>query len=89
MEVNVAKTKVMVTGKKTKVVRLGRHPHAVCGKGLGLNSNLCTVCGFWCHNRCSGVRNINNAPDFQCPTCRSQNQMEEPSNDIQLEVGGG
>ena len=32
MKVNVAETKVMVTGKKAEVVRSGRHPCAVCGK---------------------------------------------------------
>ena len=87
MKVNVAKTKVLVTGKKAEVVRSGRYPCAVCGKGVGVNSILCTVCGFWCHNRCSGVPNINNAPDFQCPTCTGQNQTEEPRDDLHLEGG--
>ena len=35
MKVNVAKIKVMVTGKKAEVVRSGRHPCVVCGKGVG------------------------------------------------------
>ena len=83
----MAKTKVMAAGKKAEVVRSGRHLCAVCGKGVGQNPILCTVCGFWCHNRCSGVRIINNAPDFQCPICRGQNQMKESLNDLQLEGG--
>ena len=53
-------------------------------EGVGQNSILYTICGFWCHNRCSGVHNINNAPDFQCSTCRGQNQIEEPHDDLQL-----
>ena len=84
MKVNVAKTKVMVTGKKAEVIRSGRYPCAVCGKGVGLNSILCTVCGYWCHKRCSGLRSINNAPDFQCSTCTGPNLME-PRDDLQLE----
>ena len=59
MLVNVAKTNAMVTGKNAEVVRSGRHPCAVCGKGVGQNSILCTACGFWYHNRCSGVCHIN------------------------------
>ena len=50
MKINVATTKVMVTGKKAEVVRSGRHPCAICGKGVGQNSILCTVCGFWLHD---------------------------------------
>ena len=87
MKVNVAKAKVLVTGKKAEVVRSGRHPCTVCGKGIGQDSILCTVYGFWCHNRCSGVRNINNTPDFQCSTCMGQNQMKEIRDDLQLEGG--
>ena len=77
----------MVTGKKAEVVRSSRHPCAVGGKGVGQNSVLCTVYGFWCHNRCFGVRNINNASDNECHTCRGQNQMEEPRDDLQQEGG--
>ena len=35
MKVNVAKTKVMVTGKKAEVIRSGRDPCAVCRKVVG------------------------------------------------------
>ena len=84
MKVNVAKTKVMVTGKKAEVIRSGRDPCAVCGKGVGRNSILCTVCDFWCHKRCSGLRSINNTPDFQCSTCSGQNLLE-PCDDLQLD----
>ena len=87
MNSNVAKAKVMITGKKVEVVRSGRHPCAMCGKGVGQNLILCKVCGFWYHDRCSGVHNINSATNFQCPICRGQNQMEEPGDDLQLKDG--
>ena len=38
MEVNLVKTKVMVTGIKAEVVRSGRYPCAVCGKGVGVKN---------------------------------------------------
>ena len=87
MKVNAAKTKILVTGKKIEVVKSDRHPCAVCGKGVSKKSILYTVSSFWCLKRCCGVRNINNAPGFQCPTCSGQNQMEEPHDDLQLEEG--
>ena len=48
---------------------------------------LCMLSGFWFHNRCSGVRSINNAPLFQRLICRGQNQIDEPDDDLQLEGG--
>ena len=84
MKVNVAKTKVMVNGKKAEVIRSGRYPCAVCGKSVGQNSILRTVCDYWCYKRCSWLRSMNNAPDFQCSTCSGPNLME-PSDDLQLE----
>ena len=78
IKVNVVKSNMMVTNKKAEVVRSGRYPCAVCGKGVGHNSILCTHCSLLSHNRCSGVCNINSSPSFQCVTCRDQNQMEEP-----------
>ena len=33
------------------------------------------------------MRNINNATDFQCPTCRGQKEIEEHRDDQQLKGG--
>ena len=34
------------------------------------------------------MRNVNNAPDFQCPTCRGRNAMEELRDHVQLDGEG-
>ena len=48
----------------------GRYPCGVCGKGIGANSKWCQCCGRWCHQRCSGLRNLRWAGDnFRFPTC--------------------
>ena len=46
MKVYVAKTKVVVTGKKAEVVRSGKYPCAVCGKGVGQKSILFKFSGM-------------------------------------------
>ena len=85
LKLNVAKTQVIVNGEKAEVVTSVRYPCAVCGKGVGHNSVLKTICGLWCRNQCSGVRNIVNAQDFQCPTFKGQNQIEELHDNRQLD----
>ena len=61
---NVSKTKVMVTGKE-EPLNSGRCPCGVCGKGV--NSVLCTECGRWVHQRCSGLQNVAGARNYVCP----------------------
>ena len=42
----------------------------ISGKGVGANLIWCLCCGRWCHQRCSGLRNLRRAGDnFRCPTC--------------------
>ena len=43
MKVNLGKTKLMGTGEKGKVIRSGRYPCGVSGRGVGLNSILCSL----------------------------------------------
>ena len=70
LKVNIAKTKLMVSGASDdEPVQMGRYPCGVCGKGVGVNSILCTRCGKWCHKRCSGLRTLNITQDFVCPRC--------------------
>ena len=38
LKVNIEKTKVMRSGKSGEIVKIGRWPCAVCGKGVGANS---------------------------------------------------
>ena len=62
LKVNMDKTKMMVSGsKEIKPMQSGRYPCAVCGRGVGVNSILCTGCNKWCHKRCSGLNSVNAA----------------------------
>ena len=57
LKINIEKTKVMRSGKSGgEIVKTGRWPCAVCGKGVGANSIQCTDCYGWVHKRCSGAR---------------------------------
>ena len=52
LKVNIEKTKVMRSGKSGgEIVKTGRWPCAVCGKGVGANSIQCTDCCGWVHKR--------------------------------------
>ena len=75
LKVNMEKTKLMVTGKRSHDrVLAGRWPCGCCGKGVGVNSILCIVCNKWCHQRCSGLKKVRGVKDFQCPSCRNGNR---------------
>ena len=87
MKVNIGKTKLMVTGKKSEIIRSGRYPCGVCGRGVGANSILCTSCQYWCHGRCSGLRVVRVDPNFRCPACTGQVMREEADDDA-LQIDG-
>ena len=47
----------MLSDPKTVMIdEKGTWPRAVCKKGVGNNSILCTRCQKWVHNGCSGVK---------------------------------
>ena len=72
MKVNIGKTKVMVSGKRSVIIRSGQYPCGVCGRGVGQNSILCISCQYWCHGRCSGLRAVRADPNIRCPACTGQ-----------------
>ena len=76
----------MVTGKRNEVIRSGRYPCGVCGRGVGQNSILCTTCRLWCHKRCSGLARLGGNPNFLCSTCAGlgDRSVEEESDDIHI-----
>ena len=45
---------------------------------------FCTVCKKWCHQRCSGWKNIKGVQNFVCPRCE-----REEEGDIGIEVNDG
>ena len=70
LKVNINKTNLMVMGKEPAVRPRGRYPCGVCSKGVGANSIWYQCCERWCHQRCSGLRNLRRAEDnFKCLTC--------------------
>ena len=71
LKVSINKTKLMVMGREPAVrPQRGRYPCGVCGKGVGANPIWCQCCERWCHQRCSGLRNLRIAGgNFGCPTC--------------------
>ena len=42
MKVNLSK--LLVTGKEAEIIENGQFPCAVCGQGVGVNSELCNGC---------------------------------------------
>ena len=85
MNVNIGKTKLMVTGKKAEVIRSGRYPCGVCGSGVRENSIFCSSCQNWCHKRCSGLHVLREDPNFICPSCSSPRTVED---DDTIEIDG-
>ena len=48
LKINIKKTKVMRSGKSGgEIVKTGRWPCSVCGKGVGANSIQCSDCCGW------------------------------------------
>ena len=71
LKVNIEKTKVMRSGKSGgEIVKTGRWPCAVCGKGVGANSIQCSDCCGWVQKRCSGARcPLVTIQSFRCRIC--------------------
>lgn len=72
MKVNVTKTKCLVSGEGSGKKEISKiDPCAVCGSRVGRNSILCTVCNFWVHKRCSGVKGqlARVKGSFRCKSC--------------------
>ena len=69
--VNMNKTKIMISGiGEGAVVKSGKWPCGVCGKGVGSNSIMCSQCSCWIHKRCSGIRGrLTAVANFVCASC--------------------
>ena len=87
MKVNIGKTKSKVTGKRGEMIRSGRYPCRVCGRGVGQNSILSTSSQYGCHGKCSGLRAVRADPNFRCPACTGQVVHEEEDDDA-LQIDG-
>ena len=74
LRVNMKKTKFLISGSGLDVVKdSGKFPCAVCRKGVGANSILCSGCHLWVHKKCSGIHGRLSAdPSFVCPRCQGK-----------------
>jgi hypothetical protein len=93
LRVNVSKTKIVRFSRDANQRReSGKYPCGVCGKGVGVNSILCTTCDKWTHARCCGTsitKLRKNATSFQCSACKrglNQPQVRLHFTDSQFEL---
>ncbi len=71
LRVKMEKTKFVISGEEPRIrMESGRYPCGCCGRGVGENSVRGAECERWCHQRCSGVKDVRRAGvGFRCPTC--------------------
>ena len=71
LKVNLKKTKVMVSGSKSKVLKSKVDPCAKCGKRMMANLVMCTKCRKWVHGRCVKTKRVAStvAKGLVCKLC--------------------
>ena len=71
LRVNVAKTKVLVSGRNLNTLKKsGKFICGVCFAGVGRNSIFCSTCSCWVHKKCSNVNGpLINVVNFTCARC--------------------
>ncbi|XP_060771234.1 uncharacterized protein slc22a21 isoform X2 [Neoarius graeffei] len=72
LRVNMSKTKILMSGPNLNSLKdSGKHPCAVCRKGVGSNSIFCNGCSHWVHKKCSNISGrLTPDPLFRCSRCR-------------------
>ena len=95
LRVNMRKTKFLISAAGQDVLRdTGRFPCAVCRKGVGVHSILCSRCDHWVHKKCSGIKGrLSEDPGYVCPRCQGTARPIDgrtasaiPVNDCMLDV---
>jgi hypothetical protein len=91
LKVNVNKTKVMHSARGCgEIVKTGKWPCAVCGKGVMSNCIKCTSCSDWVHKKCSGVKGslTREMETFECKVCLKA-RTDVPTDDQDIIIGNG
>ncbi len=72
------KMKVMISGEEPMIrMEGGRYLCRCCGRGVGEKSVWHAGCEWWCHQRCSGPRDVRRAGvGFRYPMCGGGGQRE-------------
>jgi len=55
VQVNMNKTKVMISERQKPVQKAARWQCGACGRGVGSNSIQCTSCHRCVHKKCSDI----------------------------------
>ena len=71
LKVNLKKTKVMMSGLKSEVLKSKVDSCAKCGKRVMTNLVMCTKCDKWVHGRCAKMKRLTStlAKGFVCELC--------------------
>ena len=71
LKVNVAKTKMMVSGTGGEIALSKIESCGICGKTVGSNAVCCTQCMKWIHGRCTKMKKLtcSSARHFVCRRC--------------------
>jgi len=65
------KTKILVSGVGLDLLQVSGNFYAVCRKGVGVNSIMCSQCKHWVPKKCSGlIGRLITDPQFICPRCQ-------------------
>ena len=90
LRVNLGKTKVMrCRDGAGQVLKSGKYPCGVCGKGVGANSIKCTSCHAWIHKKCSKIKGkLKEISDYCCSKCKEGNPVR-PDVLQQISLGDG
>ena len=73
LKINITNTKLLASGKNNPTpspTTSGCYPCAICNRGVGANSILCTNCNKSCHKRCTGLSSFDGISKYVCPVCR-------------------
>ena len=78
MRVNIAKTKVMVSGSEGEVLTSKVDPCGLCGRRVMTNSVFCAKCGKWIHGRCAKMKRMTRrlAEGFECEKCKGSERAD-------------
>ena len=91
LRASMTKTKCMISGVGLDLLEdSGTYPCAVCRKGVGCNSILCSQCLFWVHKKCCQIPGrLKPDPDYVCPRCRGLSRPIDgrPKTKIEIEDG--
>ena len=83
--INAGKTKIMICGTGLDLLQSsGEFPCAVCGTGVGSNSNGCK---HWVHKKCRRLKRLKKDPDYRCTWCQGTTRPLDGRPQKEVQVG--